>query len=198
VLPSVSEMTDSDVGERGGKRERLVSAAAELLHRQGVQATTLQQIAEAARVPPGNVYYYFKTRDDLVRAVVDTRAQEIAEVLDALVRRPNPRSRLKALARTWSDQRDLIAESGCAIGSLCMELNKQDRDLGRQSTQLFNPLIEWVGNQFHEMGRSDYSDLAVTYLSTVEGASLLANNLRDPEVLARQIRLLEKWIDALE
>jgi TetR/AcrR family transcriptional regulator, transcriptional repressor for nem operon len=198
VLPSVSEMTDSDVGERGGKRERLVSAAAELLHRQGVQATTLRQIAEAAHVPPGNVYYYFKTRDDLVRAVVDTRGQEIADALDALTRRPSPRSRLKALARTWNDQRDLIAESGCAIGSLCTELNKQDRDLGRQSTQLFKPLIEWVGNQFHEMGRSDYADLAVAYLSTVEGASLLANNLRDPEVLARQIRLLEKWIDALE
>jgi TetR/AcrR family transcriptional regulator, transcriptional repressor for nem operon len=67
-------MTDSDEGERGGKRERLVSAAADLLHRQGVQATTLQQIAGAAHIPPGIVYYYFKTRDDLVRAVVDTRA----------------------------------------------------------------------------------------------------------------------------
>jgi TetR/AcrR family transcriptional repressor of nem operon len=68
----------------------LVSAAAELLHRQGVQATTLTEIAEAADVPAGNVYYYFKTRDDLVRAVVDTRAREIANVLNALGKRPNP------------------------------------------------------------------------------------------------------------
>jgi AcrR family transcriptional regulator len=191
-------MTDSTVQDRSGKRGRLISAAAELLYRQGVQATTLAAIAEAADVPPGNVYYYFKTRDDLVRAVVDARAQEIANVLDALGKRPNPRSRLKALARTWSDQRDLVAESGCAIGSLCMELNKQDRDLERQSVQLFTPLIEWVGNQFHEMGRSDSSDLSVTFLSTVEGAALLANNLRDPELLARQVRRLEKWIDSLE
>src|SRR5712692_278434 len=137
-------MTDSTVQDRSGKRERLISAAAELLYRQGVQATTLAAIADAADVPPGNVYYYFKTRDDLVRAVVDARAQEIASVLDALGKRPNPRSRLKALARTWSDQRDLVAESGCAIGSLCMELNKQDRDLEHQSSQQFAPLIEWV------------------------------------------------------
>jgi AcrR family transcriptional regulator len=60
------------------------------------QATTLAAIAEAADVPSGNVYYYFKTRDDLVRAVVDARAREIATVLDAVGKRLNPRSRLKA------------------------------------------------------------------------------------------------------
>jgi TetR/AcrR family transcriptional repressor of nem operon len=108
-------MTGSAVQERRGKMERLISAAAELLYRQGAQATTLAAIAEAADVPSGNVYYYFKTRDDLVRAVVDARAREIWTVLDALGKRPNPCSRLKALARTWSDQRDLVAESGCAI-----------------------------------------------------------------------------------
>ena len=64
-------MTDSSVHDRGGKRERLVASAGDLLHRQGVMATTLAQVAEAADVPPGNVYYYFKTKDDLVRAVID-------------------------------------------------------------------------------------------------------------------------------
>ncbi len=59
-------------------------------------------------------------------------------------------------------------------------------------------LSEWVGNQFHEMGRSDSSDLAVTFLPMMEGAALLANDLRDPEPLARQVRRLEKWIDSLE
>ncbi len=148
ILGCVSEMTGSAVQERRGKRERLISAAAELVYRQEAQATTPAAIAEAADVPPGNVYYYFKTRDDLVRAVVDARTREIPSVLDALGQRPDPRSRLKALARTWSDQRDLVAESGCAIGSLCMELNKQGRDLEHQSSQLFAPLIDGPGTNF--------------------------------------------------
>ena len=67
-------MTDSTVPDRGGKRERLVASAGDLLHRQGVAATTLAQVAEAADVPAGNVYYYFKTKDDLVRAVIEDRA----------------------------------------------------------------------------------------------------------------------------
>lgn len=51
-----------------------------------------------------------------MRAVVDTKAQEIASVLDALGKRPNPHSRLKALARTWSDQRNLTAQLGPPSG----------------------------------------------------------------------------------
>jgi TetR/AcrR family transcriptional repressor of nem operon len=78
-----------------------------------------------------------------------------------------------------------------------MELNKHRPGFDRESAQLFTPLIEWVANQFREMGRSDAQDLAVTFLSTVEGAALLANNLRDPELLSRQVRRLEKWIDSL-
>ncbi|MBO0730160.1 MAG: helix-turn-helix transcriptional regulator, partial [Acidimicrobiaceae bacterium] len=59
-------MTDSATRPKAGKRERLVAAARDVCHRQGVEKTTLADIAEAADVPVGNVYYYFKTKDDLV------------------------------------------------------------------------------------------------------------------------------------
>src|SRR6266480_4478093 len=91
-------MTDSSVHERGGKRERLVASASELLHRQGVAATTLAQVAEAADVPAGNVYYYFKTKDDLVRAVIDARAEQVRAMFHFLETRPGPAERVKALA----------------------------------------------------------------------------------------------------
>ena len=49
------------------KRQRLVEGARLVLHQQGVEKTTLADIAQAADVPVGNVYYYFKTKDELVR-----------------------------------------------------------------------------------------------------------------------------------
>ena len=55
-------MTDSIVQDpSAGKRARLVAAACQVLHEQGVERTTLADIALAAGVPVGNVYYYFKT-----------------------------------------------------------------------------------------------------------------------------------------
>jgi AcrR family transcriptional regulator len=62
-------MTDSARSEKG-KRDRLVAAARELIHRQGIEKTTIADIARAADVPAGNVYYYFKTKDDLIEAAI--------------------------------------------------------------------------------------------------------------------------------
>src|SRR3990170_8170880 len=97
-----SQMTHSATEKRPGKRQRLVESAGELLHKQGVERTTLAEIAHAADVPPGNVYYYFKTRDDLGRAVIDTRAERVQALLTSIERRSTPRARLKALVRSWA------------------------------------------------------------------------------------------------
>jgi AcrR family transcriptional regulator len=193
----VSDMTDAELRYRGGKRERLVSAAGDLLHQQGVQGTTLAEIAQAAQVPPGNVYYYFKTRDDLVAAVIESRAAEIAGLLRSLDERPGPRARLKALAGAWNDERISVAAHGCPLGSLATELSKYDHGLDQQAARLLGMLIDWARGQFHELGRPDSRELAVTLISGIQGAALLANALHDPGLLAGQVRWLEEWIDCL-
>src|SRR5918995_6254411 len=109
-------MTDSAaVGDivsvaRPGKRERLVGAACDLVYRQGVESTTLADIAEAADVPVGNVYYYFKAKDDIVAAVVQAHVNQIESSIAALERRHrSPRARLKALVGIVAEQKDSIA-----------------------------------------------------------------------------------------
>jgi TetR/AcrR family transcriptional repressor of nem operon len=190
-------MTYSTVEKRPGKRERLVASAGDLLHQQGVQRTTLAEIAHAADVPAGNVYYYFKTRDDLVRAVIDSRGESIRSLLASFDKRSSPRARVKGLARSWADVAELVAAHGCPLGSLSSELNKQDDDLAQHATQLFRLVIDWAESQFREMGRRDARDLATTLFAGVQGASLLANTLADPKILSREVRRLERWIDSL-
>src|SRR3990170_4148243 len=145
-------MTHSGTETRPGKRDRLGEGAGEPLHRQGVERTTLAEIANAADVPPGNVYYYFKTRDDLVRAVIDTRAESVQALLTSIERRSTPKARLKALARSWADVADLVAASGCPIGSLSSELNKQDTPLAEDAAKVFRLVLDWAEVQFREMG----------------------------------------------
>jgi AcrR family transcriptional regulator len=88
-----------------GKRKRLVAAASQLLHQQGIMRTTLAEIAQAAGVPPGNVYYYFKTKDEIIAAVVEARVQETLAMTAALERRHRtPKARLKALVAAFAQQ----------------------------------------------------------------------------------------------
>jgi AcrR family transcriptional regulator len=72
-------MTASVTSERPGKRDRLIAGARETIYRQGIEATTIADIAEASDVPLGNVYYYFKSKDELVAAAIDSYAQDSRE-----------------------------------------------------------------------------------------------------------------------
>jgi TetR/AcrR family transcriptional regulator, transcriptional repressor for nem operon len=185
------------VAPRTGKREQLIESARTLIHEQGVHSTTLAEVAQRADVPPGNVYYYFKTKDDLVSAVLDAYARQVDGLIESLERHRSPQARLKALVRNWDAQREVVARYGCPMGSLCTELDKIDDGPEKGGAVVLARIIEWAESQFRELGRRDASDLAHALFAGIQGAALLANTFRDPEILTRQTRHLERWIDSL-
>ena len=193
----MSEMTDSPTRREQGKRDRLVAGARELLHQQGVEATTIAEIARAADVPVGNVYYYFKTKDELVEAAIAGHTNDVHAMLNSLERHRTPQARLKALLRALTDQSELAARYGCPLGSLCSELDKRTDGLDQTAAQMLRLPIDWAEQQFRLMGRRDASDLAVAMIASYEGIALLTNTFRDPELMTREARRLERWIDSL-
>jgi TetR/AcrR family transcriptional regulator, transcriptional repressor for nem operon len=191
-------MTDSTVQvPPAGKRERLVAAACQVLHEQGVERTTLADIAQAAGVPVGNVYYYFKTKDQLVEAAIDAHGSNLRAMLADLGRRRTPQARLKGLIRALMDQRELAARYGCPFGTLACELDKRTDGLDRTAAAVLSILVDWAGQQFRSMGQPAAHDLAVALVASYQGISLLTNTFRDPELMAREGRRLERWIDSL-
>jgi AcrR family transcriptional regulator len=187
----------TDLVRSGSKRERLVAAARTLVHEQGVHATTLAEVAERAGVPPGNVYYYFKTKEDLVRAVVDDYVGQAESMLTELNRLRSPASRLKGLTRGWLDVADTVAEHGCPVGGLCGELSRCDGPLGRAGAEILGRITGWSETQFRQLGRRDARDLAMALISGIQGSALLANTFHDATIMSRQVRHLERWIDSL-
>lgn len=183
--------------KRGGKRERLAAAAAQVLHEQGMEKTTIADIARAADVPLGNVYYYFKTKDQLVEAAIDAHAQTLAGMISALDELPTPQARLKALLAGWVEQRELTARYGCPTGSLASELDKRDDGLDQTLATVMRVLLDWAERQFLALGRTDARELAVALIASYQGISLLTNTFRDPELMATEGRRLERWIDSL-
>ena len=190
-------MTDSVATKRTDKRERLVDGARQVLHAQGVEASTLADIAAAADVPLGNVYYYFKTKDELVEAAIQAHAAEIRAFLASFERHRTPRARLKAFVRALVQQRDLVVRSGCPHGTLCSELAKHDDDLRDVAPQLIQIPVDWAEQQLRELGRRDARDLAVALIASYQGISLLTNTFRNPTLMEREGRRLERWIDEL-
>jgi TetR/AcrR family transcriptional regulator, transcriptional repressor for nem operon len=184
---------------RPSKRERLVAAAGELVYRQGVARTTLADIATAADVPLGNVYYYFKTKDDIVGAVVQAHVERLTADIAALERRHrSPKARLKALVNVvLADRRTMIAQYGCPFGTLCSELAKHADGSDPTAAALIQISLDWTEGQFRAMGRRDAHDLAVELVVALQGTTVLGNALGQPDLVARQTRRIERWIDTV-
>ncbi|MBD0421949.1 TetR family transcriptional regulator [Streptomyces sp. TRM S81-3] len=181
------------------KRQRLTAAAARVLHEQGVERTTLADIAREAEVPVGNVYYYFKTKDELVQAALSEHSAHLDELTGRLEQLADPRDRLKALIAAWVDQRDVAARYGCPTGTLAVELDKRaDGTLDAEAGAVIRRLLDWAGRQFRELGLCDPDDLALTLVSAYQGMSLLANALRDPDIMTREGARLLRWLDSLQ
>ncbi|WP_405493565.1 TetR/AcrR family transcriptional regulator [Nocardia sp. NBC_00511] len=188
-------MTNS--ASKTGKRERLADAAAKVFHEQGVEKTTIADIARAAEVPVGNVYYYFKTKDQLVQAAIGAHARTGQEIIAALEQFDTPAARLKALIRGWVDQRELAVQFGCPSGTLATELDKRADGLDRELAEVMRGMLDWIETQFAAMGRSDARELAVALLAAYQGISLLTNTFRDPAMMEAEGRRLENWVAAL-
>jgi TetR/AcrR family transcriptional regulator, transcriptional repressor for nem operon len=181
-----------------GKRERLARAAVDLAYRQGYRKTTLADIASESGVPLGNVYYYYRTKDDIGEAVLAHRDGQFAQQRQELDQLPTPRARLAAFVDSTVGNAAMVAQNGCPMGSLSAEMLKEGGPLADRSRSLFASPLTWMEAQFRAMGRSDdASDLALHLLASLQGAMMLTHSFRDPALLEREGRRLKSWIEGL-
>ena len=109
-----------------------------LAYRNGFRETSLADIAQAAHVPVGNVYYYFKTKEELGEAVVERRLAQFREFREEIDRLSSPKERLFAFVESIQGKREQLARGGCPLGGLCSELQKEGDALAKKSAALLH------------------------------------------------------------
>lgn len=183
------------------KRIRLIEAAMILIHQQSFNLTTLADIAHKADVPLGNVYYYFKKKEDIGEAVIEKLAVTLGEMLKLWDEISGPIERLKAFLKDSivTENLEQVARYGCSIGGLCQELSKQSGSLADRAAKLLHDMLEWAQVQFNSMGcGAESANFALTLISGVQGAYLLTHTFKDPQFSIRQVDILSAWLDNLK
>src|SRR5260370_38920317 len=112
---------------------RLIETSTKLGYGRGVRETSLADIAEAAREPVGNVYYYFKTKEELAEAVVERRLEDFRADRAEWDRLSSPKERLLAFVGSVQANREQLARGGGAPGGVCAELHQEGGALAKRS-----------------------------------------------------------------
>ena len=194
---NVSVLQGIFMGTKGdGNRQRIIDAADSLFYRRGYNQTSFQDISDATGIPRGNFYYYFKTKDEILGAVVDTRVEGLTGLLNGCeAETEDGRERLLLFSNLLKHNRDDVIESGCPIGTLSSELAKDDPDLHEKSRQVFVLLRDWNKRQFAATGLSNADDLAMDLLAKLQGVTVMACAFKDIDYVERSHQQIKNWIN---
>ncbi|HVK61130.1 MAG TPA: TetR/AcrR family transcriptional regulator [Bdellovibrionales bacterium] len=66
--------------KRGQNRERILLAAVDLFNDAGTVAITTNHIAENLKISPGNLYFHFRNKEEIVRELFERMCKETYEV----------------------------------------------------------------------------------------------------------------------
>lgn len=183
---------------KADSRTRLLQAAEKTAYLYGFGSASIADIAKEARIPLGNVYYYFKTKDDIGNAIIELRVSRFKKLLRELGKADSPKQRLCGFVDIKIKNRKALARGGCPVGTLCSELQKYGGPAARKSRLLFAEALTWMEKQFQALGKGAESRaLAIHLLSATQGVSLLAHTFHDPSLIATEARRLKEWIQAL-
>lgn len=177
------------------RRAQIVRAAASVLHARGYDGTTLALVAAEARLPLGNLYYYFRAKDELASAVVDARIAELEALFDRAEggARSSPLQRLRRFVAAFEAGAEAIIAHGCPYGSLSQDLVRRDGALSRKARGLFAVQLAWLSRQFRALGAGTRAgDRAAELICAIQGACLLGLALRDPTAFRRRLREISR------
>ena len=177
-------------------RQQIVEAADRLFYRQGYEHTSFSDIADAVRISRGNFYYHFRSKDEILDAVIEARIAATKGMLEGWERSADPLARLRSFIHLLFVNRLDIKRYGCPVGTLCGELAKLDHEARDDANELFTLFRTWLAREFARLGRGRDADaLALHLLALSQGIATLATAFDDEALIRRQARLLEEWLD---
>lgn len=180
-------------------RRQILQASDSLLYHKGFNLMSFTDIADASNVPRGNLYYYFKTKEEVLAAVIDFRLDNMQKMLQEWESTiDSPLDRLKRYVRIPLNELDNVLHYGCPMGSLNSELGKTQPEQQKISKMQFDVFRSWLQKQFRLLlPDADAEALTMHLLVRTQGFALMASIYGDRKLVKREIASLNAWLDSL-
>lgn len=174
-------------------KQHIVDVAARLMHMQGVDATSLDQILAASGTGKGQMYHYFSTKADLVEAVLRFQLERVL----ADQRRFDLASRGgigRWLEAMLQEHEGRGFRGGCPLGSLVAEVVDRDDRLRLIAVEAFSRWEDQLSSALTGLLErdelrpdADPRRLAGEAMATIQGGYLLSTVKRDAQPMRRAL-----------
>lgn len=74
---------DNNMAEDNKTRDKIILAVEELIASKGVNSFSLRDIAKYLNISTGSLYYHFKTKDEIISAIIDIHFSDLESDYDA-------------------------------------------------------------------------------------------------------------------
>jgi len=180
-------------------RDLIVDEADTLFYEGGFEATSFADIAAAVGISRGNFYHHFKTKDEILDAVISRRMARTRATLESWqAEGEGPRERILSFIHMLIVNRVKIMAFGCPVGTLCSELAKLDHAAKDHAADIFGLFRSWLAGQFHALGAGGQAEaLALHLLAWSQGVAVMATAFRDETFIRSEVAAIEHWLATL-
>ncbi|MEJ2375804.1 MAG: TetR/AcrR family transcriptional regulator [Pseudolabrys sp.] len=180
-------------------RDHIIEAADRLFYRQGYEHTSFSDIADVVQISRGNFYYHFKTKDEILDAVINARLASTQKLLDEWeIEGKDPAERIRSFIHILIGNRTDIKRYGCPLGTLTAELAKLSHPAQGEANKLFTLFRTWLRRQFMRLGRkADADTLAMHLLARSQGVATLAAAFHDEKFIRQEVKQMDAWLDSV-
>ena len=180
-------------------RDHIIEAADHRFYRQGYEHTSFSDIADDVQISRGNFYYHFRSKDEILDAVIDQRLADTQRMLDRWeADGKDPTDRIRSFIHMLVANRADIKRYGCPVGTLSTELAKLDHASRADANKLFTLFRTWLRRQFVALGRARDADmLAMHLLARSQGVATLANAFHDEKFIRQEVKLMCDWLESI-
>ncbi len=183
----------------GKTRAQIVEVADRLFYERGYEHTSFADIAAEVQISRGNFYYHFRTKDEILDAVIRRRLESTQAMLDGWeAEGAGPVERITSFIQILIVNQTKIMAFGCPVGTLTSELAKLGHASQAGATGIFSMFRHWLAQQFtlmgHEAGEADR--LAMQLLARSQGVATLASAFHDKAFVEAEVQDMCAWLDA--
>ena len=172
-------------------REKVISAAQELMTSRGYSATTVDEIIKYAGVSKGGFYHAFKSKEELaIVALEDYEKKGWAIVANgSYAEIGDPVERALAFIQFIEDKSHELWAHGCLLGSISIEVAEYYPTVIKRIDELFDEFQKGIeailSPALDARGITELNgkDLSIHFLAVIEGSIIVAKSHCNPRYL---------------